>query len=47
MNILKAYCCHGKNIGANQMYIPALLNVLKLEAQASFFKVIMLANFVA
>jgi hypothetical protein len=27
------------------MYIPPLLDELKLEAQASFFKVTMLANF--
>jgi hypothetical protein len=44
LSILKAYCCHGKNIGANQMYIPPLLDELKLEAQVSFFKVTMLAN---
>jgi hypothetical protein len=29
------------------MYIPPLLDVSKLEAQASFFKVTMLANFAA
>jgi hypothetical protein len=29
------------------MYIPPFLDALKLEAQASFFKVTMLANFVA
>jgi len=32
---------------ANQMHIPPLLDELKLEAQASFFNVTMLANFAA
>jgi hypothetical protein len=32
LNTLKAHHCHGKNIGANQMYIPPLLDELKLEA---------------
>jgi hypothetical protein len=32
LNILKAHYCHGKNIGANQMRIPPLLDELKLEA---------------
>jgi len=36
----------GKTLGANQMYIPPLLDELNLEAQASFFKMTMLANFV-
>jgi hypothetical protein len=38
LSTLKAHYCHGKNIGANQMYSPPLLDELKLEAQASFFK---------
>jgi hypothetical protein len=44
LGILKTHYCHGKNIGANQIYIPPLFNELKLEAQASFFKVMMMAN---
>jgi len=32
LSTLKAHYCHGKNIGAKQMYIPALLDELKLEA---------------
>jgi hypothetical protein len=31
-------------MGANRMYISPLLDELKLEAQAFFFKVTMLAN---
>jgi hypothetical protein len=46
LNILKAHYCHGKNIGANQMYIPLLLDELNLKAQASLFKMTMLANFI-
>jgi hypothetical protein len=44
VGILKTHYCHGKNIGANQIYISPLFNELKLKAQASFFKVMMLAN---
>jgi hypothetical protein len=44
LGILKTHYCHGKNIGANQIYISSLFNELKLKAQASFFKVMMLAN---
>jgi len=44
---LKAHYCHGKNIGANPLYIPPLLDELKLKAQAYFVKVTMLANFAA
>jgi hypothetical protein len=32
LSTLKAHYCHGKNIGANQMYIPPLLDELKLKA---------------
>jgi hypothetical protein len=45
LGILKTHYCHGKNIRANQMYISPLFNELKLEAQASFFKVMMMAIF--
>jgi hypothetical protein len=44
LGILKTHYCHEKNIRANQIYISPLFNELKLEARASFFKVMMMAN---
>jgi hypothetical protein len=41
---LKAYYCHGRNIGPNQVFIPPLLDEAKLNEQTSFFKMITMFN---
>jgi hypothetical protein len=38
LDILKTHYCHGKNIGANQIYIPPLFNELKLESPSLFLQ---------
>ncbi len=38
--------CHGRNIGPNQVFIPPLLDEVKLDEQTSFFKMNMMFNVV-
>ncbi len=41
---MKAHYCHGRNIGPNQVFIPPLLDEVKLNEQRFFFKMIMMSN---
>jgi hypothetical protein len=47
LGILKVHDCHGMNIGPNQVFIPPLLDDLKLDEQTIFFKMTMMSNVVA
>jgi len=38
LGILKVHYCHGRNIGPNQVFVPPLLDEVKLNEQTSFFK---------
>jgi len=39
--------CHGMNIARNQVFIPPLLDDLKLDEQTIFFRMTMMSNVVA